>query len=141
METFISISEAAKKINLPEEELKALINSGKISAAMLDQNLLVNQRDIYQMIPRKEHPEYLKFAHLQGQGIGIREASRKYFISMRTIQNWIKRGLILTIGERTVRGGCQLLIDEADIAYCAEVRKRSPGRGHWLFRPNGTPRK
>jgi hypothetical protein len=129
------------KYTMPEEELKALIESGKINAAMLDHNLLVKQRDVYQMIPRKEQPEYLKYAHLQGVGIGLREASRKYGISPQTIRHWIKRELILIIGERTVRGGCQFLIDEADVAYCVEVRSRSPGKGHWLFRPNGTPRK
>ena len=61
-------------------------------------------------------------------GIGIREAARKYNIPKETVANWRRRGLIRVIREADLRGQA-ILIFEPDIAALA--RDYKPGRGRW----------
>jgi hypothetical protein len=103
--------------------------------------ILVSDQDIRSNLPRDEQPDFKQFADLKGVQIGIREASRKYNLNAAIISRWVKRGLIKTYGEKSVRGGCSIIIDEADVAYCVFVRNNNPGRGKWLFNPDGTSRK
>jgi hypothetical protein len=86
-------------------------------------------------IPKEELPEYQQFAHLRGVGISISAAARKYQVPQQTISRWLQRGIIARIGMEKNR----VLIDEADVAYCAEIRRNRPGAGRWLFHDNGTP--
>lgn len=101
----------------------------------------MSDQDIRSNFPRDEQPDFKQFAHLKGIRIGIREAGRKYNINAAIISRWVKRGLIQEYGEKSVRGGCSMMIDEADVAYCVFVRNNHPGRGHWLFKPDGTSRR
>lgn len=88
-----------------------------------------------QMTTKHETPEYQRVAHLRGREISISEASRKYGVPQVTITRWVQRGLIERLGTDKNR----VMIDEADIAYCAEIRRQNPGAGRWLFNPDGTP--
>ena len=62
------------------------------------------------------------FEHLRGQPISASEASRKYSdssgvtILQSTISRWAKAGYIKVLAR-----GYRLLLDEADVAYCAAV--------------------
>lgn len=93
---------------------------------------------------REDHPLFLKHTFLRGVGIGINEASRKYDIPQPTISRWVKRGWIDLLGKDvTYPQNRRLLIDECQMAYCAEVyhikqaEERSQGRR--LFNDDGTP--
>lgn len=132
----ISIFEAAERFSISPEKLQNEIESGKINVAMYNNTTLIFESDLMAELPKQSRPEYLKFAHLQGIGIGMGEASRKYGVNTVTIHRWVKRGLIAVVG---YQGKQKILIDEADIAYCAEVQSHNPGQGHWIFNDDGTP--
>jgi len=83
----------------------------------------------------EEQPEFLLHKDKRGNTISLSAACRKYGLSLRTIQQWVAKGYIPVVGQDKNR----VLIDEAYIAYCAEVRKSRPGQGRWLFNPDGTP--
>ncbi len=136
MENLLSISDAAAKYALPPAQLQNLISSGKIRAAMYNGATLVYESNLMADLSKFERPEYLKHASLRGVGIGIREAGRKYDVSNVTIHRWVKSGLIAVVGRQ---GKQKVMIDEADVAYCAEVYHNNPGQGHWIFNPDGTP--
>jgi hypothetical protein len=138
---YIPIAEAEEKYHL---DLYSLMELGRIKSIMLTTYpgvVLVSDADIRNNLPREDRPDYQQFASLKGVRIGIREAGRKYHVSQVTISQWASRGLIKEYGKESVRGGWKVLIDEADIAYCSYVRSKRPGKGHWLFNDNGTPRK
>jgi predicted site-specific integrase-resolvase len=137
MDTFLPISDAATRYNLPESSLYQLIQVGTIKSGMLNSGVvIVSEEDIQHNLPKEEREEYKKHLHLLGQTIGVREASRKYNIPNPTISRWIKAGFIKVHGY----AGRKTLIDEIDIAYCAEVyRRKEGGQGKWLLARNGTP--
>jgi excisionase family DNA binding protein len=142
--TLIPISEAARKYGLDEAHLRTLVEKGKIRAAMVGGEVVVSEDEVKKRAEKengngekKENLlEYQKNAHLQGVGIGIAEAARKYNLAFSTVQNWVKVGYVKKIRQE----GQKILVDEADVAYCNEVyRSRGGTRGRWLFKPDGTP--
>ena len=86
---------------------------------------------------KEDLPEYKKHAHLKGVGIGISEATRKYDLVLSSVQRWVQAGYIARLGTEKNK----VLIDEADVAYCAEIYRQRQGQGKWLFNPDGTPYK
>ena len=99
----------------------------------------MSETDIRAQLPREEQPEYKLHADLKGIGIGIREGARKYNLSHQTISQWVEKNILHSLGTISVRGGQRLLVDEADLAYCAEIYHRNPGQGKRIFSPNGNP--
>ncbi len=138
--TYLPIPEAARKYGLDEARIVAAVKHGKIKAAMIDDTLVIAEDDARQEarpLRKEDLPEWKKHAHLKGIPIWIGEASRKYGIANQTITIWVKRGLIKFLGYDKNRK----LIDEADMAYCAEVYSQRKGQGKWLFDNNGLPYK
>jgi predicted site-specific integrase-resolvase len=143
IERVLSLPEAARRMGLSVEALTRLVRSGKILALRLpDGSLAVSEKRAKRGATttttpsRKEDmPEYKRHAHLRGVEISINEASRKYRISNSTIVRWTNSGYIARIR----RVGQRVFIDEADMAYCAEVHKARGGQGRWLFNQDGTP--
>jgi len=152
--TFLPLSEAARKYGLDEARLRELVEKGKIRAGVLpgSDEVLVSEEEVQKRVEREiqkkaeqeqgsgvrkeDLPEYQMNAHLQGIGIGIAEAARKYQLPFSTVQNWVKVGYVKRIGE----DGQKVLIDEADVAYCNLVYRSKGGkRGKWLFKADGTP--
>ncbi len=142
---FLPLSEAARKYGLDEAHLRALVEKGKIRAGVLPDSdeVLVSEEEvrgeaIEQKDLRKEDlPEYQMHAHLKGKAIWISEASRKYGILQPTLSKWVRAGIIRTLGREANR----LLIDEADVAYCAEIYRKRGRPGRILFNRDGTPYK
>ncbi len=69
---------------------------------------------------KEEMPEYKQFAHLHGQGIWVSEAARKYASSgvyQRLLAAWVDRGFIRKLRD----DGNRVVIDEQDVAYCAQI--------------------
>ena len=80
-----------------------------------------------------------KYRALIGQGITLSEASEKYHIPRPTIQGWYYKNYI-----DVVEDSYPMKMNEADIAYCADVyrQKKSAGigfRGAPLLDEDGLP--
>jgi len=138
--TYLPLPDAARKYGLDEARIRALVESGTIKAAMVGETVVVSEAGVQNSgkpLRKEDLPEWKRHAHLKGTPIWISEAARKYGIADRTIINWVKRGFIRTLGHEKNRK----LMDEADIAYCAEVYNQRKGQGKWLFDDNGLPYK
>ena len=140
LDRFISLNQASQQLGLSKARLRALAQTGRIKAAILpDGEIGVSEAAVIAMTPtpKENLPEYKKHAHLKGTAIWVSEASRKYDIPQPTIFNWTKAGYIARLGE----DGYKVFIDEADVAYCAEIYHQRGGQGRWLFNRDGTPYK
>ena len=128
MDTYLPIQEAANFANMTIDELYNLISSGKIGASMLATTgtLIVKRSEL--PVRREDTAEWAQVAHLQGVGIGIRQASVKYNIGAATLGRWVDRGLVHRLSGEVLRGQ-RLLVDEADVAYYAILYHRDPGQG------------
>ncbi|GAP11789.1 hypothetical protein BECAL_02982 [Bellilinea caldifistulae] len=141
--TFLPVAEAARKYGLDEARLRALIEKGKIRAGVVAGEMVVSEEEVRgQAIEEKglhkeDLPEYQKHAHLKGQAIWIREAERSYGVPAETLSTWAKKGYIRIVGKK----GNKVLLDEADVAYCSDVYRKSGKQGRILFNPDGTPYK
>lgn len=124
MDTYLPISKAATITKRKPIELQEMIASGTIRAIKTPSNkILVNESDLIMALPKEER--FKKYAHLAGNAILVSEASRKYNVSTPTITRWIQRGLI-TVIKKSIR---RTYIDEAEIAYLAEIYNMDPGQG------------
>ena len=138
LDRFITLSEAAQRMRTSVKETRSMIKSGKIKGGLLSDGAMVVSEDT---IPKRKEkrkedlPEYKKYAHLKGVGIGMGEASRKYNIPTPTISHWTKRKLIKIIKKE----GQKIYIDEQNVAYCASIYNERKGQGKWLFNNDGTP--
>ena len=139
---YVPLPEAARRLHMRATDLFHQVEIGKIQIAMIttpEGKILMNELDIQAQIPKEEQPEYKLHAHLKGIKIGMGEASRKYEVPISTLSGWVENGYIAILGITPVRGGMQTLVDEADVAYCSELRKLRPGAGKWLFSKDGSP--
>lgn len=122
MDTYLTIKQAAQVAHISEPNLYQILRSGKIRSVMTQTGeILVSEQDI------RCQPTRDQFAHLDGHGIGLREASEKYGVGHTTIGRWVQRGWIAVI-QRGVRGQ-RMLVDEADVAYRSALYLLDPGRG------------
>ena len=135
---FVPLPKAAQQLAMTEDELRKLIDSGKIDAiALPDGDVAVSEEDMTEPLRKEDLPEYKKHKKLSGLGMGINEAANKYNIPFSTLRGWINKGYIDKVG----RDGQKVLVDEQDVAYCAEIYEQRGGPGKWLFNPDGTPYK
>jgi len=141
--TLIPLSEAARKYGLDEARLHELVEKGKIRAGRLPglDEVFVSEDEVRgaaiqeKGLRKEDLPEYQKHADKRGKPIWISKASRDYQIPHPTILKWVRAGIIRTLGREANR----LLIDEADVAYCAEIYRKRGKPGRILFNPDGTP--
>ena len=135
---FISLPDAAKKIHTSVDDLRPLIEKGKIKAVTINGEIFVDTLTLPKQIVKKkeEMPEYKKFKHLKGHPIRLSQAAIDYKINDATLGKWIRKGYIKKID----MDGKRSLFDEQDVAYCAYIYHRDKKlRGQWLFNDNGTP--
>jgi len=144
--TFISTAEAAHQMGVSEARLRHMIEAGTIKAANISGETVVSEasiRKFHKQQPisqpsgtqKEDLPEYRKFSFLSRQSIGISEAARKYEITFSALQKWVVRGYITRLGQDKNK----ILLNEQDVAYCAEIYRSHRGRGNWLFNFDGTP--
>jgi predicted site-specific integrase-resolvase len=139
---FVPLPQAAKQLAMSEDELRRVIESGKIDAITLPNgNLAINEKDMDKSIQTKEDlPEYRKFDYLANQFTWASKAERDYGIPNQTINRWTKDGLIEIAGTK----GNKKLLNAQDVAYCALIYKRykkSGTQGRRIFNDDGTPYK
>lgn len=136
MDSYLTISEAARMASINQQDVDKLVQSGTIRAIMHNGVALVNQDDVLANLPVEDRPEFKKHAHLLGTKIMVSDVASKYGVSHVNVLRWIKRGLIPVLQ----RGpGRAVFVDEAHAAYCAEVYKDNKGQGRWVFNTDGTP--
>jgi hypothetical protein len=77
-----------------------------------------------------------EYTDLVGQPITLSDASKKYNVIRRTIERWITQDYIAVINPNNY----PIEIDEAEIAYCADVYHQRKGKsGVPLLDENGLP--
>jgi hypothetical protein len=119
--TYLPLRTAAQKYGLSEKVLTQLVQTGKIEAVKLPSGELLVSAENGQLRTKDEIIAQ-EFAHLRGQAISASEASRKYSkkygipIPYQNFSRWADSGYI-AIKSR----GYRLQLDEADVAYCAEI--------------------
>ncbi len=134
--TFIPLAEAARKYGYDVAELQELAESGKIEAVQLpDGDVIVSEDSVKEKVRKEDLPEYQEHAHLAGTPIWLSEAERKYGIDNSTLYRWMKAGIITFM----YKDGYRTYVDEADVAYCAEIHRKYGKQGRKLFNPDGTP--
>lgn len=133
-EPYLPLAEAAELAGVSEEALLEHVRQGTVHAVRVDGIIAVRQEDAMQLAPKERLPEYRKHTHLKGQGIGINEAAKKYGIPFSTVRRWMELGYITRLG----RHGRKILLDEADVAYSAEVYHQR-GRRRWKLDHDGRP--
>lgn len=144
--TFISTEEAAHKLGVSEARLRRMIEAGRIKAANVSGETVVSEasvRKFHRKQPisqptgkqKEDLPEYRKYKHLSGRSIWVRGAEEKYNVPAQNITTWVQKGFIHKFGVDKNRS----LLNEQDVAYCAEIYHSRPGRGKWLFNTDGTP--
>jgi hypothetical protein len=142
---YISIPEAASRLGVDEANLRRLVSAGRMKAITLNGEIAVSEESIGKKsapasvpgIQKSDLPEYKKFAHLAGVEIGVGEAARKYKVATSTMYKWYRSNYIQGLGQI----GQKVLLNEQDVAYCAEIYHANAGQGKWLFNKDGTPYK
>ncbi len=135
---YIPLAEALRRYHISEEALKEVISSGKIRTAYIGEEVTVAEQDVRELAKGQEVVVVRRedFEHLRGNKLGIGEAARKYGLQHQTISNWVRRGIIRKVGQQ----GQKVLIDEADIAYAAQIYKlKKGGQGKRIFDATGKP--
>ncbi len=143
--SYISIPEAASRLGVDEANLRRLVSAGRMKAITLNGEIAVSEESIEKKsapvsvpgIQKTDLPEYKKFAHLAGVEIWMSEAARKYNVPHPTLSLWSKRFYITKLG----KVGNKTMLNEQDVAYCAEIYHANAGQGKWLFNKDGTPYK
>ncbi len=145
--TFLPVSEAARKYGLEEAHLRALIEKGKIRAGVVAGEMIVSEEEVQKRAERERDPgtrkedlpEYQKHSSKKGVGIGFTEAIEKYEVNLSTLYRWYKKGYVKEVKREKGLGGEKIYLDEADVAYCAEVFKSRGGQGKRVFDKKGLP--
>jgi hypothetical protein len=132
---YVPLTKAAIMLNTSMSSLNRMIQSGKIKAVEIAGEIAVSENSLLSNMKKEDLPEYKKFSHLAGQAIWVSEAARKYDVPHPTISVWTRKGIIKSLGKEKNR----TLLDEQDVAYCAEIYSQRKGQGKWLFNPDGTP--
>jgi len=70
-------------------------------------------------------PNRSQFNHLEGVGIHVAAAARKYNLPQPTISRWAKNGYIRILGTEKNR----LILNEKDVAFLIALYKLNPGSG------------
>ncbi len=132
----LPISEAAQRLGLSEKALTQLIEAGKIQAAQTPSGELLVVVD-NNSPQTKEDIINKKYRDLKNHWVSVSEASDKYGVLGRTIREWITRGYI-----KVDNSTYPLQVNEADVAYCADVYHSRQGiSGVPLLDENGLPYK
>jgi hypothetical protein len=141
LDRFIPLSKAAHQFGIGQNILRQLIESGKIRAATLQDGEIAVSETSAQVAIINEQLKAVKredFKRLHNRSISTAEAMRRYNVLDRTLRYWAKRGIVTVL-----ESGYGMLLDEADVAYCAKIyhiRKISGSlSGAPLLDENGKP--
>ena len=133
LESYLTLSEAARKYGVSTDALMRLVKDGIIRAVRVDGGVLVAEGDVQTLSKREEL--WRRVESLDGIPIGLEEACNKYRISSPSLYRWIDAGYIRVLEDRRGGGrGKKRLLNEADVAYAELVAKeRGRRRGRRIF--------
>ena len=133
LDCVIPLPQAAKRMGMTVEALTRLVTSGKLKAMKTSSGeVVVPESETKNAITRGDK----KYGALHGKPITMAKASEQYGPSIQSIWNWVKRGYIATIEDN--KEPYPIKIDEADVAYCADVYK-TRGKSSRIFDEAGRP--
>jgi len=150
--TFIPLADAVRKFGLPQKVLTEQIQAGEIEAVKLPNGELLVADKLNSGYQNKTKEQIIaeKYSHLRGKVISAAAASRKYseihgvVILARLFSRWASAGYIKSIGGGG--RGLRLKLDEADVAYCADIYSQKVAEygtnrlfGVTIFDENGNP--
>jgi len=146
MGSLIPLPTAAKRLGVSETDLRDMIEKGTISLGVSPEGEIVVTQDFRQMDVNEalRHINKDDFVKLTRTPITVTEAADKYGLTRQLVFEWKKKGYIHTIEESAGRGrASRMLLDEADVAYCAKIfatRQRAGVlSGVPLLDPTGRP--
>jgi excisionase family DNA binding protein len=115
--TYIPLKEAAKTYGVEEKVLTQLISAGMIETKEeAGETLVAVDKNGNGSPQTKEEIIAEKFAHLQNEPITVTQAAQRYKLSRQTVLEWTSRSYI-----QVIKPGYRMELNEADVAYCAEV--------------------
>jgi len=122
--SLIPLPTAAKRLGVSETDLRDMIEKGTISLGISPEGeIMVTQDNRY--VDVNESLIAIKkddFVHLYKQPITMTEAADKYGLNRQLVFEWKQKGYVHIIQKSTGRGrASRMLLDEADIAYCAKI--------------------
>jgi len=121
LQTYIPLSEAAKRYGLDSVALTQAVESGKIKAVKVNGGIAVAEEDIKRAGGRRDEL-WAQVAHLDGMPVALEEACRRYKFGQASVYNWIGQGYVRVLEESRGRGrGHKRILNEADVAYIALV--------------------
>ena len=125
LESYLTLSEAARKYGVSTDALTRLVKAGIIRAVHNEEGTAVitvqtvDNATAVKMILDEIKPE--QYEHLRGKKIRATEASKRYEVSQANLSRWADAGYIHVI-ERRQR---LLFLDEADVKLAADIFKRA----------------
>ena len=129
MKAYLTHQQALDRYPLAEDELKRLIDQGVDAVELIHNNqselIFYDDALAAYVAERDITPE--KFDHLRGNLLGIGESAREYKLGQATISKWVQQGKL----EIKAYESNKKLVDEADVAYLAELgraKKMRPGK-------------
>lgn len=133
---YLTLAEASVISGKSVKELLALVDDGKLKAITIHGEIHVSANRLPQS--KEQLAEFKKHKRLAGKPIAQTAAAEKYKLNMRTLTRWINKGWIAVIGQDE-EDARRTMLNEQDVAYCAEVYHQRGGQGHWVFNDDGTP--
>jgi hypothetical protein len=122
--TYLPLDQAAQKLGLSKKVLTQQIQAGKIGAVQLPSGeLLVAADNNNGQYKTKVEIIAHYFAHLRGQTINAYQAQEKYGIRYLNFIKWARAGYIQFRKDQEGPRP-QILMDEAEVAYCAYVYRQ-----------------
>ena len=122
---YYSLEKAAKMYNLPLERLNNWLECGKLDAIQNQAGeILVSSKSIEDNLTKAEIINQ-HYADLVGVPITLKDAAEKYGVHKQTIYGWVKYYKYV----RILRKGYKIEVDEADVAYCANIYQKRQQSG------------
>ncbi|RLC84524.1 MAG: hypothetical protein DRJ03_14090, partial [Chloroflexi bacterium] len=118
------LTAASEKYDLPKKQLADWLKRGIIEGITTDRGEMVSQTAIENNLP-KDKIIQLRYPELVGVPITLTEAQEKYNVNRATIFRWAKNNNYI----RVLKNGYGMTLDEAEVAYCAEIYHRRIERG------------
>ena len=123
LESYLTLSEAARKYGISTDALTRLVKDGIIRAVHNEEGdrvITVSTVAAAADVIRDEiRPE--QYEHLRGKRLRAIEAAEEYGVDTPNLSNWIKYGYIQPLD----RGPQRVELDAAEVKYVVDVFKRA----------------
>lgn len=125
LQSYLTLSEAARKYGVSRDTLTRLAQDGIIRAIHNEEGTAVitvqtvDNATAVKIILDEIKPE--QYGHLRGKRIRLVEASREYEVDQPNLSNWVRYGYIRVLGQ----GFQRLELDAADTKYTVDIFKRA----------------